>query len=374
MDDLLAAASAALATTLTDPVDLGGNEYSTVLRCRDTAGGTVIVKAYPPTGYGTESFGAEAAGLAFTSASGFGPGLLAADPAARMIVMTDLGDAPSLADLLLGDSAAAAAPAGAAAALLGWAQACGELAVRTAGRQQELASLRAAYPAAGTGSGAGASHWLERRIRTVPDLVSALEIVPVDDLTDDLADDLAAIAAILAPGGFEVFSPGDICPDNNLVTTRGIRFIDYESAEFHSVFLDAAYLRMPFSSCWCVFRLPPELARAAEAAYRTEVIGAFPELADDEVWLPGVRLATAAWTLHAMTYLLNKSVVADKPMHEARTPVPTARQLLRYRWARLRDELEPSGELPGIIALMSSLLVATQGWQVPDLPVYPAFR
>jgi hypothetical protein len=41
-----------------------------------------------------------------------------------------------------------------------------------------------------------------------------------------LADDLADAAAILAPGGCQVFSPGDICPGNKLVTASGIRFAD----------------------------------------------------------------------------------------------------------------------------------------------------
>lgn len=370
VDDILALASAALGATLAEPADLGGSGRSRVLRCRDSAGGTVVVKSYPRTVYGAESLAAEAAGLAFSSDTGVGPELLAVDPVARLIVMTDLGDAPSLADLLLGESAA-----GARTALLDWALACGQLAVRTAGRQRELASLRAAYPAAAaaadpaTDAGHAADHWLARRIRSVPGLLNDLDIgVPAR-----LGDDLDEIAALLRPDGKEVFSPGDICPDNNLVTAEGVRFIDYESAEFHSVFLDAAYLRMPFSTCWCVFRLPAELASAAEAAYRAEVSAVFPELASDHVWLPGLRLAMAAWTLHAMTYLLDRSVVADAPMHDDRRPVPTARQLLRYRWQRLSDELRPSGQLAALAALMDGLLAATRDWPVPDLPIYPAF-
>jgi len=184
VDALLAAAAAAFGSPLTDPIDLGGSTYSTVLRCRNPVRGTVIVKSYPQTADGAQGFAAEAAGLALTSDANVGPGLLAVDQAARLIVMTDLGDSPSLADLLLGGSAAQAEDA-----LLSWA---------------------------------------------------------------------------------------------------------FESAEIHSVFLDAAYLRMPFTSCWCVFRLPAELAAAAE--------------------------------------------------------------------------------LPSICALMGDLIAATRDWQVPDLPVYPAFR
>jgi hypothetical protein len=365
--DLLAIASAALGADLADPADLGGSDRSRVLRCKDSSGGTVVVKSYPPTGEGAESLTAEAAGLAFTTGAAVGPDLLAVDLAAGVIVMSDLGLAPSLADLLLGQSATKAREA-----LLSWARAAGQLAARTAGGQGELAALRRAYAAghqAGGPSAPVAEHWLPRRIREVPGLLEKVAVSPPAGLSDDLA----AIADIAAPGECDVFSPGDICPDNNLVTAAGVRFIDYESAEFHSVFLDAAYLRMPFSSCWCVFRLPGELARAAEARYRAEVGAVFPVLFRDDVWLPGVRLATAAWTLHAMTYLLDRSVIADAPMLAGRTPVPTARQLLRYRWRHLLDEIGPAGELPGLAELLDGLLASTGRWQVPELPGYPAF-
>jgi hypothetical protein len=178
---------------------------------------------------------------------------------------------------------------------------------------------------------------------------------------------------LLAPGEFDVFSPGDICPDNNLVTAGGVKFIDFENAEYHSVFLDAAYLRMPFSTCWCVFRLPDELALAAQACYRGVLSGAFPELAADEIWQPGVRRAMAAWTLHALTYLLDRSIAADGSMNSVATRAPTRRQLLRYRWQRLGDELNQAGELPAIAALMGNLLSRTQSWHAPGLPLYPAF-
>jgi hypothetical protein len=173
------------------------------------------------------------------------PRLLGVDRSVPLIVMTDLGDAPSLADLLLGESADAAR-----AALLSWALGCGQLAACTAGQQAELALLRAALP--GGDRPLGDTHWLADRILSTAGLLGDRDIT----LPAGLADDLAAVAGIVAPGSYEVFSPGDICPDNNLLTSSGLRFIDYESAEFHSVYLDAAYLRMPFSTCWCVSGCP----------------------------------------------------------------------------------------------------------------------
>jgi hypothetical protein len=385
VDDLLAAAAAALGATLTDPEDLRGSDRSAVRRCRLASGGTVVVKSYPGTAAGAQSFAAEAAGLAFAGPGGAAPRLraaprlLAASPEARLIVMSDLGAAPSLADVLLTGPAAGSA-ANAEAALLDWVRACGELAVATAGRQPELTTLLAAH---GAGPAAdGSAHWLERRIFQVPVLLAELSIPAPAGLAEDLAE-VAAIARAGRPPGrqpgrwpgqYEVFSPGDICPDNNLLTAEGVRFVDFESAEFHSVFLDAAYLRMPFSTCWCVFRLPERIGRMAEAAYRKRLGQIFPDLASDERWQAGVRRAMAAWNLHAMTYLLDRSMAADKSMIDDGRTAPTARQLLHYRWRQLVAELEPADELPALCALARGLLAATEYWQVPELPLYPAFR
>lgn len=355
MTDLMTIASAAAGMTLSEPVPLAGSGRSLVLRFRTSSNSTVVVKSYPASASGSESFAAERAGLTFIAGTGAGPDLIASDATHRVIVMSDLGTAPSLADLLLGASAEQAATA-----LLDWALACGRLAVRTAGRQRDFAGLLQADDK---------QHWLERRIWEIPGLLSDFSI----EAPGGLGDDLSLVASLLAPSEFDVFSPGDICPDNNLVTAAGVKFIDFENAEFHSVFLDAAYLRMPFSTCWCVFRLPDELAQSAQTHYRDVVSGIIPELAADDIWQPGVRRAMAAWTLHALTYLLDVSLAADESMNDVATHAPTRRQLLRYRWQRLGSELEQAGELPAISALMSNLLAATQSWQAPGLPRYPAF-
>jgi hypothetical protein len=362
---LTAAATALGGDRLSAPILLtGGSDRSAVLRCRSAAHGSVVLKAYPVSDEGTAAFAAEAAGLAFTSGSGAAPDLLGTAASALLIVMADLGVAPSLADLLLG-----VAPGDAGAAFTDWAGACAALAVRTAGDQQRFADLRDSYQAS-AGAAGEQVHWLERRVRQIPALLADLSF----QIPAGLDADLAEVVALIRAAEFKVFSPGDLCPDNNLIATDGIRFIDFESAEFHSVFLDAAYLRMPFSSCWCVFRLPEPLAAAAELAYREQLAGVFADLADDELWLAGVRRGMAAWTLHAMTYLLRPSVKADGSMNSEAASAPTARQLLRYRWAQLQAELTAADDLPALRTLMSDLLAATSSWPVPELPGYPAFR
>lgn len=364
--EIVAAASAALGRPLTDPVELaGGGDWSVVLRCTDPAGGTVIVKTYPPTAAGTSSFAAEAAGLELARGSELAPELLSADPDLQAVVMADLGEGGSLADALLGELPDSAATA--RSVLLDWAAACGELSVATSTRQREFERLTTRYLAGRPDERHIAG--LRDRVLGAADQAAKVGVSAPAGLRSELAE----VASAVDSDRFAVFSPGDICPDNNLLTPDGIRFIDFEEAGFHSAFLDAAYIRMPFSTCWCVFRFPAELAAAAEDAYRAQASLVCPDLADDAVWRPGMRLGVAAWTLSSTSWLLRRAMEADVPMNPVATS-PHTRQLMRYRWQALAAELEPARELPAVAELVRSLLTATTGWDAEELPLYPAFR
>ena len=360
--DVVAAASRALGRPLAEPVELAGGDWSMVLRCRDPADGTMIVKAYPPTAEGASSFAAEAAGLEIARGSGLTPELLAVDRHRQAIVMSDLGQGGSLADALLGDSAEAAR-----SATLSWAAACGQLSAAASTRRARFDAARAGYLAGRPDDRHAAG--LPGRVAAAAGEAAKLGVSSPAGLDAELARVVAAIS----DGQPAVFSPGDVCPDNNLLTSDGIRFLDFEEAGFQPAFLDAAYIRMPFSTCWCVFRFPADLSAAAEEAYRAQASLAWPELADDVVWAAGMRLAVAAWTLSSTSWLLRRAMSADAPMNPD-AESPHTRQLIRYRWQALATDLEAAGDLPAIAGLMRSLLAATVSWQAPDLPLYPAFR
>jgi hypothetical protein len=358
VETIVAAASSALGRPLRHPERLVGGDRTTVLRCRDDRG-TVVVKAYRRASDALSAFTAEAAGLAFGAA---GPRLLAVDAGFPLVVMEDLGSGPSLADLLLGDD-----PGAASAAVLTWARGLGRLAADTVGREPEFATLRARYD---LGHSEWSPRWHADRCDEFPGRLAEAGVQPPPALDADLAEVLAAID----PAHYPVFSPGDICPDNNLLDGHTLRVFDFEGAGYHCAFLDAAYTRMPFATCWCVYRLPPGLAGQVEASYRSEVARAYPALAGDPVWHPGVRRATAAWTIDMTALLLPSAVAADRPCHPTRRPVCTWRQVLRYRWQHLYGQLSYARELPALAMAMRGLLAATGAWEVDPLPVYPAWR
>ncbi|GGN46426.1 hypothetical protein [Streptomyces fuscichromogenes] len=316
MESILRAAGGLLDVELSGPVDLGGSSRSTVLRCETAAGDSVIVKAFSSEPESLRCFTAEAAALSLGIA---GPELLGVDPDVPLLVMADLGNAPTLADILLGSD-----PTAAESGLLAWARTLGRLAAESVHRRADLARLWSRYHK-GMPSWED-EPWIAQRVTALPALLDGAGIaVPAG-----FAEELTRIGTA---GGEEypAFTPGDTCPDNNLLTPEGLRLIDFEAACYQSVFLTAAYCRMPFSSCWCVFTLPAGTAAEIEQAYRAEVVGVYLALAEDEVWQAGMRPAVAVWTVDATVRLLPRAVVgAGHPHSDGRLPpepTPAARAL-----------------------------------------------
>ncbi|ROR46343.1 hypothetical protein [Kitasatospora cineracea] len=356
MDEIIRAAGALLGRPLRDPVDLGGSSRSTVLRCRTATGDSVIVKAFADEPAALRAYTGEAAGLSLGLA---GPELLAADVERRLLVMADLGDAPTLADLLLGTD-----PKAAERGLLEWARGLGRLAARSVPWRAEFAALWQRH-------GQGLPSWEDEPWQR-QNADAFLGLLTECGLTapPGLAEELAAVGT--ADGErYPGFTPGDTCPDNNLITPRGLRLLDFEASGYQSVFLTAAYCRMPFSSCWCVYRLPADLARRTEEAYRTEVVTRYPDLAEEALWQAGMARAAVVWTVDSTLHLLRRALPEDGPMHRTRRPVPTRRQVLRHRWtSALRLPGHPA--FTATVRLLLSELAA--GWDAPELPGYPAFR
>ncbi|MFF2197208.1 hypothetical protein [Streptomyces sp. NPDC058157] len=240
MDPILRAAGELLGTELSGPVDPGGSARSTVVRCRTAGGGSVIVKAFGREPDSLRCFTAEAAGLSLGIA---GPEVLGVDPDVPLLVLADLGDAPTLADVLLGDD-----PAVAEDGLPAWARGLGALAAGSVHRRADLARLWSRYD---QGMPAWEDEpWIAENAAALLPLLEGVGISPPAGLDRELA-------RIGTAGGAEypAFTPGDTCPDNNLLTPQGLRLIDFEAACYQSVFLPAA------------------TAADTEQAFRAEVVG-----------------------------------------------------------------------------------------------------
>ena len=269
------------AISLVAPEALAGSGPATVVRARIATSPfglprTLVIKHYPdPAPEGApDPFAQEAVSYQlFTALSAeerMCPELLAHDGAHRVIVIDDLGRAPTLHDKLRGSDARAAERS-----LLSWARSLGRLHATTAGREADFDALlrRLGGPVKHEDSTPTTA------CAQLPALLAEAAGVTTPEPVRRFAERACERAA---SGSYRAFSPVDLSPDNNLVTSGGVRFLDFERGRVRNALIDAAQLRVPFASCTEPLALPAGMSEAMLAAWRAEVSGVWPGLADND--------------------------------------------------------------------------------------------
>lgn len=361
--------------TLADPVDLGGSERSIVLRVKASSHfalpRTLVLKRYvlPEGDEPADSFIREAASYqlftSLTAQDRVCPELFAHEGSKRLLVMEDLGRAPTLAEKLMGNDAR-----GAERALLSWAHSLGRLHATTAGREPDFDALqrRLGHPESKDPLAIDGSTALDQ----LPELLEAEFGVATSAAARESAE---RTKGLLGEERQRAFSPSDSCPDNNLITSRGVRFLDFEGGCVRNIMLDAAYLRVPFPTCWCPYGLPTGMTDAMLAGWRAEVRGMWPDLNDDAVLLPLLLDAQLFWVWFTTWQLLTNPNLEGCP-HAAKLIVtPDRPTVLATRWRRLAvcavaADVEPVAEHAQMV--VHALESRFDGDLL--LPLYPAFR
>jgi len=370
------AAAAALAAVL-GPVAvvpgerLASSDRAVVLRAvaRDRAGRDhpLVLKAPAGSGLGSAR---EMAALRLLTAAQV-PGVVrllgtSTDPA--LLVLADLGDGPTLADRLLAHD-----PVAAETAVLKWATRLGSLQAATGGAQQEFVSRLAALspfgaPAVDTSRDAVA----EAGVKLARDLPRLGVPVPADALEE--LRELPGTLDVTAPGAPGALVPGDTCPSNAVECDDGLVLLDFEAAEYRHLAWEAAYLTVPWPTCWCSWRLPDSVAAQALTSWQQAVEPAFPVVTTPASQDDLVR-ATLGWVFVSVGWSLAAALDGDPPHPDpARRPMmPSRRALLQHR-LRLAAE-QDTGVLPALRKLAAQTLAATlQAWGPHPLPVARAFR
>lgn len=361
---------------LADPVDLGGSDRSIVLRVKVASSSfalprTLVLKRYvlPSAEQSCDSFVREAVSYQlFTSLATEDrvcPELFAHEGGNRLLVMEDLGRAPTLAEKLMGND-----PRAAERALLSWSHSLGRLHATTAGReadfdalQRRLSPPRSKDPLAADGPTA---------LDELPDLLEAELGVAASGAARSCAE---RTKGLLAAERHKAFSPSDSCPDNNLLHNRGVRFLDFEGGCVRNIMFDAAYLRVPFPSCWCAFRLPTGMTDAMLAGWRAEVRAMWQDVDDDTVLLPRLLDAQLFWVWLTTWQLLTTPDLEGCPHAKRSIETPARPAVLTERWRRLA-EFAATGGVDPIAEHATQVVRALQTRFDGDLvlPLYPAFR
>jgi hypothetical protein len=368
---------AGASVVLADPEDLGGSDRSVVARARVARNPfslprTLVVKHYlgEPDRGRPDPFRHEVASCQLFTAlpadARPSPVLIAHDPATRLLVLEDLGRSSTLADKLFGPD-----PADAQRCLLSWARALGRMQAATAGREHDFGALLRRL---------GERAWRDpvadetrAALAGVPELLDRDLGVQVSGAAMTQAQDTARL---LGGTRYRAFSPSDTCPDNNLVTSRGVRFVDFEWGCFRDVALDTAYFRVPFPACEASFALPDGMAETMLEAWRSEIATVWPDLDDPETLDRRLLDAQLMWVWLCTWWLLPRIRERDTPIGADVTRSPRISTALAHYWRQMAEAAEAGGR-PASAELGRAVADALRerfSDAPPSLPVYPAFR
>ncbi len=370
------AAAAALAPTL-GPVEvrlterLPGGDRAVVFRALAVGPQgeqhAVVLKA--PTGMGGGSAREEAAlRLAAKHRLSGIVRLLGSSIDPPLLVLADLGRGPTLADRLLGDD-----PEAARAGVLRWAATVGSVQAATAALGPAFAAeLAAVSPLGAPPVDTTRDTLAEAAVALARDLPRMGVAVPAAALAElrGVADALDGSRAG-APAGLV---PGDTCPSNAVETDTGIVLLDFEAAEHRHVAWEAAYLCVPWPSCWCSWRLPEEVTAQALQAWRQAAAPGAPAVLTPD-FQDDLARATIAWVFISASWFLPAALDGDPPPPDParRAIVPTRRALLQHR-LRVAADLD-TGALPALRDLADQAHQATVSqWGRRPLQLAAAFH
>lgn len=310
-------------------------------------------------------------GLRFLSDLDVSPAYLGGDMARGVVVMDDLGTAPDLCHLLHGQERETAE-----AALLSYSHALARLHGGTAGRREAYLTAWSALvpqrpPPCVTDD-------LPDAVTRATTVISASLGISFDaQVVQELE---GVVAALRDPGPFLTYIHGDACPDNAVLTARGIRLIDFQSGGFGHCLYDAAYLHVPWPTCWCDADMPAHVVKNAEQVYRTTLAPVVPEVLDDLLYRRALAQVVAA---HLVWMLANLLPLA---LHTERTATqliyrgvrrPTRRQQVVQRLDRFALVGDAGGGVSALVRLSEELAACLRRRWPEDtaaIDLFPAFQ
>jgi hypothetical protein len=177
--------------------------------------------------------------------------------------------------------------------------------------------------------------------------------------------DVGALADVLADPEHHALSPADVCPDNNLLLPDGCRLIDFEWAEVRHPAWDAAYLAVPWPTCWCSWRIPDASAERALDAYRGAAVEGIPYVASD-AFAHDVEAARAVWALVSVSWSLRTALREEQTPHPAS---PGTRPRMQHRLALVAESGTAAAAFAGEV-----LEHTRRQWGDLALALAPAYR
>ncbi|WP_280505078.1 kinase, partial [Nocardia farcinica] len=340
---------------LSDPIELSGSGRTTVLRVRVAENAyslprTLIVKQVraaaedPATGAlapgvagGDSAFLREAVSYQFTTSLGrdHRPGayLVAHSLPDRLLILSDLGENAGMTAALRSGNKTTVRNA-----LMAFAQALGRMHAATVGREADfVALLRRA-----NGLHHRADPIAQQAEASVVEVPRLLQRELGIEVPGEFAERIVRGNRLFSAGRFRAFSPSDLCPDNVMINNDGARFLDYEWGGFRDATLDISYALVSFPGCLCDVELSRDRARQMVDAWRAEVVGVFPALADDDVLAERILEARLIWVWLTTFWFLPADHARIAAAREHSLSIPRSAALIN-RWAALAEDARIMG-------------------------------
>ncbi|MEU1950306.1 kinase [Nocardia rhamnosiphila] len=334
---------------LSDPTELSGSGRTTVLRVRVAENAfslprTLIIEQVrgsvsdpknvtitPGVASVDSAFLREAVSYQFTTALSRGerPGayLIAHSLPDRLLVLSDLGENTKLTDVLSSGIEPATRNA-----MMAFAQALGRMHAATVGREPDFVALLRRVDVVHRVDGIA-----QQAEAAVAEMPAVLRRELGMEVPDEVSEQIAHGARLFTGGRFRAFSPSDLCPDNVILNDEGARILDYEWGGFRDATLDIAYALVSFPGCLCDIELSRERALQMVEAWRAEVVGVWPALADDALLADKILEARLIWVWLSTYWFLPADHARIAAAREHGLSVPRSDALLN-RWAGLAED------------------------------------
>lgn len=303
------------AQKLTDVTALSGSGVAGVYRAKVATNPflqhrTVVVKHSPETGnlFDDAAFLREVVAYQFTTSLSSdvrpGPVMLGYDLDARMIILSDAGDADTLATML-----ERADDIQHVQILRNLGTALGKMHVGTADKEAQYNALFARM----TRSRTGAEKIQQLRDRLLSHRIR-LGLAILEQAGFEVPNEVKVTASNLQSrllrGGVRAFTPFDLSPDNVMYTDSGTQFLDYEWAGFRDATFDVAFVVAGFPLYLSPRAYHEDAVSAFIEAWLREVRGTWPLLNHEDTLQARITAGMIGWALSSLT-VLNPVALAE---------------------------------------------------------------
>jgi hypothetical protein len=218
---------------------------------------------------------------------GCGPRLYASDADQRMMIVEDLGQGPSLQDVLMsGEAATGTFHLTALGGMLGRIQEA------TSHRSDAFTVMQATL---GVSSAlCGGSMDVRNLIPLLHECLDALSVAPNEGFDGAVA---VVGEAMIEDPRWRTFAHFDAGPHNCITRGRTLKLIDFEFAGLGNGLIDLVGARMAFPVAYHGRRVPEVVVDALESNYRVERLASVPAAGDDTFFRTELARACAHWAL-----------------------------------------------------------------------------